>query len=151
MPTGRELFVGLHAAVLRQESVRHHGLRAQHRRLDNTVVRQLGSDAVHVHADDGFRFGFHRWSRVLVHRRDLRAQTPGHYVVRDQHGLPDRNNGQLRSGLRVPLEDRGHAEHDVPVRVHPPHRVRELPTDLFIIKNCFITQYSIKILKISSC
>lgn len=59
MSTDWKLFVRLHTAVLRQESMRHLSLRTQHHRLDNIMVRQLGSIAVPIHTDDGFRFRFH--------------------------------------------------------------------------------------------
>jgi len=123
--TVRQLSVRLRAEALREEVVRSAGLLAQYRRLDNPVVRQFGEHALLVHVDDGFGSGLQRRPGVLVHRRGMRAEAPGHHVVRGKHGVPDRHIVHILSGLRVPLENGGVAERAVPRPMSVPGRVCE--------------------------
>jgi len=111
--TDRELLVRVRTKTLRKEVLRDSGLRSQHIRLDTVVLRQLGYHVVLVDHNDGNGLGLQRRPGVLVHRRDLRAQTPGNHGMRDKHGVPDRRLVQLRSELRFPLEDCGRDERPV--------------------------------------
>jgi len=111
--TDRECTVRIRAKTLRKEVLRGSGLRSQHLRLDTAVVRKLGYHVVLVDHNDGHGFGLQRWPGVLVHRRDLRTETPGNHVLRDKHGVPNRRLVQLRAELRFPMEDRGGDERPV--------------------------------------
>lgn len=107
MSTDRKYPIRIRAETLREEVLRGFGLRSQHIRLDAAVVRQLGYHVVLVDHYDGHGLGLHRRSSVLVHRRDLRTQTPRNHGVRGEHGVSDRRLVQLRTELRLPLEDGG--------------------------------------------
>lgn len=125
MSADRKLSVRLRAEALREKVVRGVRVFAQHHRLDDIVVRQLGKHALRVYNDDGIGLGLQRRPGVLVHRRGLRAQAPGHHVLRGKHGLSDRHIVHLRSGLRLPLENGGVTERVVPHTVSAAGRIRE--------------------------
>lgn len=105
--------------------MRSPGLRAQYLRLDIAMVRQLGQHAILVHDDDGLGFRIQRWSGILVHWRGLRTETPWDYVLRDQHGLSDRNFVHIRFRLYFPLEDRSLNKRIVPSPVSIAGYIRE--------------------------
>lgn len=107
MSTDRELPVRVRTETLRKEILRGSGLRSQHIRLDTVVLRQLGYHVVLVNHNDGNGLGLQRRPGVLVHRRDLRTQTPGNHGLRDKHGVFDRRLVQLRAKLLFPLEECG--------------------------------------------
>jgi len=111
--TDRELHVRVRAETLRKEVLRGSGLRSQHIRLDTVVLRQLGYHVVLVDHNHGDRLGLQRRPGVLVHRRDLRTQTPRNHGMRGKHGVSDRRPVQLRAELRFPLEDCGRDERPV--------------------------------------
>lgn len=125
MSTDRQLSVRVRTKALRKEVLRGSGLRSQHLRLDAAMVRKLGNHVVLVDHNDGHGFGFHRWPGVLVHRRDLRTETPGNHVLRDKHGVPDRRLVQLRAELRFPMENRGRGERLVSGHMSDPSGICE--------------------------
>lgn len=113
MSTDRKCPFRIRAETLRKKVLRGPGLRSQHIRLDTVVVCQLGYHVVLVDHNDGHGIGLQRRPGVLVHRRDLRTQTPRNHGVRDKHGVSDRRLVQLRTELRFPLEDCGRDERPV--------------------------------------
>lgn len=117
--------LGLRTKILRKEVLRGIGLCAQYFRLDIAMVRQLSQHVILVHDDDGLGFRIQRWSCILIHWRGLRAETPWDYVLRDQHGLSDRNFVHIRFRLYFPLEDRSLNKRIVPSPVSIAGDVRE--------------------------
>jgi len=124
--TDRELPVRVRAETLRKEVLRGPGLRPQHIRLDTVVFRQLGHHVVLVDHNDGLGLGLQRRPGVLVHRGDLRTQTPGNHGVRGKHGVSDWRLVQLRAELRFPLEDCGRGERPVSGHVSDVRGICEL-------------------------
>lgn len=113
MPTDRKFAVGLRAKTLRKEVLHVLRLHSQYCRLDNADLRQLGDHAGALDRNHGHGPRLHRRPSVLLHRGDLRVETPGRDVLFGQHGLSVGHDVQLLVGFRLPLADRGHAKPDL--------------------------------------
>jgi hypothetical protein len=87
-----------------------------------TVLGGVFDVPVRVNIADGIQYGIRPGIDVFIRGRDIGAEAQRVVELTGKYGNPSRNVAHVRVGFVFQLEDRRHAERNLPDRVHMPHR-----------------------------